>query len=129
MIAVPYIPPLSAVVFVCSFIPVAGVVLSTVPIGLVALLTAGWTKVALVVLMVIVVHIVEAYALNPAIYSQSLDVHPIVVIGALVAAEHVFHGPWGLVLAAPLAGFLCELLLVPEVGEAPTSRPVVAAPP
>jgi len=64
--------------------------------------------------MVILVHIVEAYLLNPVIYASSLDVHPIVVLSALVAAEHVFHGPWGLVLAAPLAGFACEMLLQQE---------------
>ena len=42
LLKVPYLIPLNAIVFACSFIPVAGVVLSTVPIGIVALLTAGW---------------------------------------------------------------------------------------
>ena len=47
------------------------------------------------------VHFVGAYGLNPAIYSAHLKLHPLLVLTALVVAEHSF-GVWGLLLAVPL---------------------------
>jgi predicted PurR-regulated permease PerM len=68
---------LSVLVFLCSFVPVAGVIISTVPIGLVAFTESGLLQLGLVVLMVILIHAVEAYILNPVIYSGVYAVpHP-----------------------------------------------------
>ncbi|CAI5482152.1 unnamed protein product [Closterium sp. Yama58-4] len=92
---------LSAVVFVFSFVPVAGVVISTVPMGLVALSEGGVVKVVLVVLMVVLMHALEAYILNPAIYSAHLKLHPILTLAVLLIAEHAM-GVWGLLVAVPL---------------------------
>ncbi|CAI5961186.1 unnamed protein product [Closterium sp. NIES-65] len=92
---------LSAVVFVFSFVPVAGVVISTVPMGLVALSEGGVVKVVLVVLMVVLMHALEAYILNPAIYSAHLKLHPILTLAVLLVAEHAM-GVWGLLVAVPL---------------------------
>ena len=39
----------------------------------------GFIKLALVILMVVCVHFVEAYMLNPAIYSAHLKLHPLMV--------------------------------------------------
>eukprot|EP00877_Chromochloris_zofingiensis_P004002 jgi/Chrzof1/13602/Cz08g03250.t1 len=50
---------LSLFVFICSFIPIAGVIISTTPIGFVALTEYGFMKLALVILMVTGVHFVE----------------------------------------------------------------------
>lgn len=44
----------------CSFIPVAGCIISTFPIGFVALTEYGFLKLALVILMVFGVHVVGA---------------------------------------------------------------------
>lgn len=66
---IPGVGFLSLIVFFCSFIPVAGVVLSTVPIGFVALTEYGIARLVAVIIMVLIAHAVEAYLLNPAIYS------------------------------------------------------------
>jgi AI-2E family transporter len=58
----------------------------------------GALQLALVVLMVTAVHFVEAYGLNPAIYSAHLKLHPLLVLTVLVVAEHSL-GVWGLMLA------------------------------
>jgi AI-2E family transporter len=92
---------------VCSFIPVAGCIISTFPIGFVALTEYGFMKLALVILMVFGVHIVEAYGLNPAIYSAHLRLHPLLVLAVLVVAEHSL-GVWGLLLAVPLTVFTLD---------------------
>lgn len=107
VLAVPGIGLLSLFVFICSFIPVAGVIISTVPIGFVALTEYGFSKLALVILMVVLVHFVEAYALNPAIYSAHLKLHPLLVLSVLVIAEHSM-GVAGLLLAVPLSVFALD---------------------
>ncbi|KAH9551985.1 hypothetical protein CY35_09G042000 [Sphagnum magellanicum] len=84
---------LSVLVFLCSFVPVAGVIISTVPIGLVAFTESGLLQLGLVVLMVILIHAVEAYILNPVIYS-----------------EHTL-GVWGLLVAVPMAVFFSEYII------------------
>ena len=59
-------------------------------------------QLALVVLMVTLIHFIEAYGLNPAIYSAHLKLHPLLVLTVLVVAEHSL-GVWGLLLAGVLA--------------------------
>lgn len=58
-------------------------------------------QLGLVGLMVTLVHFVEAYGLNPAIYSHHLKLHPLLVLSVLVVAEHSL-GVWGLLLAGRL---------------------------
>ncbi len=56
------------------------------------------SQLALVILMVTGIHFIEAYGLNPAIYSAHLKLHPLLVLTVLVVAEHSL-GVWGLLLA------------------------------
>ncbi|GAX80385.1 hypothetical protein CEUSTIGMA_g7824.t1 [Chlamydomonas eustigma] len=107
LLQIPGLAILSLFVFVCSFIPIAGCILSTVPIGFVALTEYGFFKLAMVICMVIFVHFVEAYFLNPAIYSAHLKLHPLLVLSVLVVAEHSI-GVWGLLLAVPLTVFMLD---------------------
>ena len=67
-------------------------------------------KLALVILMVTCVHFVEAYGLNPAIYSAHMKIHPLIVLCVLVVAEH-HMGIWGLLLAVPLTVFTHDFLI------------------
>ena len=101
-------------VLLCSFIPVAGLVLSTIPMMLVALSEYGVASAALVLLMVAVVHLVEAYVANPQIYSSLLELHPILVLSALYVAEH-FFGPKGMLLAVPFAEYIIEDVVMGRV--------------
>jgi len=122
LMSIPGVGLLSLFVFICSFIPIAGVIISTTPIGFVALTEYGFMKLALVIIMVTGVHFVEAYMLNPAIYSAHLKLHPLMVLSALVVAEHSM-GVWGLLLAVPMTVFALDYLIrypdssVTEVGE------------
>jgi predicted PurR-regulated permease PerM len=50
---------------------------------------------------------VEAYGLNPAIYSAHLKLHPLMVLAVLVMAEHTL-GVWGLLLAVPMTVFFLD---------------------
>ena len=93
---------LSTIVFFCSFIPVLGVFISTTPIGLVALSTGGFGLVLECIGVVIVVHMVEAYVLNPRITGSYVHLNPVFVLVVLFVGEHLF-GIWGLILGVPVA--------------------------
>lgn len=107
LLDIPGIGLLSLFVFVCSFIPIAGCFISTVPVGFVALTEYGFMRLLLVILMVFFVHFVEAYFLNPAIYSAHLKLHPLMVLSVLVVAEHSI-GVLGLLMAVPLTCFALD---------------------
>ena len=110
MLQLPGVAFLSLIVFFCSFIPVAGVIISTAPIGFVALTEYGIGRLVGVIVMVVAAHAVEAYLLNPAIYAAHLKLHPAVVIAILVVAEHAL-GVWGLLLAVPITVFVIEFMV------------------
>ena len=88
--------------FFCSFIPVLGVFLSTVPICLVALPAGGLALVLKCIGMVLVVHAVEAYVVNPRITGSLVHLNAVFVLTILVVGEH-FFGLWGLLLGVPVA--------------------------
>ncbi|KAG2430880.1 hypothetical protein HXX76_009854 [Chlamydomonas incerta] len=122
LLAIPGMGLLSLFVFLCSFIPIMGCIISTIPIGFVALTEYGFVKLAMIIVMVAMVHFVEAYALNPAIYSAHLKLHPLMVLSVLLIAEHN-AGVWGLLLAVPSTVFALDYVIrypdhsVREVGE------------
>ena len=87
-----------------SLIPIFGSVLSTIPIALVALLTSPLT-VLLALGWIIFIHALEANFLNPKILGNTAQIHPVLVVLALVAGEH-FYGIIGALLAVPVASVL-----------------------
>ncbi|MAE77864.1 MAG: hypothetical protein CMJ85_13460 [Planctomycetes bacterium] len=104
-LGIPQIAFLSGVVFVCSFIPVAGVFISTLPICIVTLDHSGISLVLLAIGMIAVVHIVEGYVLNPLIFGTHLKLNPVVVMIVLLVG-HELAGIWGLLLGVPAITYL-----------------------
>ena len=102
MLGIPSVALLSLIVFVCSFIPVLGVFISTTPMVLVALNTGGLTLALGIVGMITIIHIIEAYGLNPMIYGKHLKLNPVLVLIILLIAYHSF-GLWGMILGVPVA--------------------------
>lgn len=96
---------LSLIVFLCGFIPVAGVFISSIPIGLVALQEGGGVLVAFALTLIVAVHLVEAYILNPRIYGKHLKINPVVVLIILTIAGKLFHA-WGLILGVPICTYV-----------------------
>lgn len=99
------IPFLSMVVFFCSFIPVAGVFISSIPICLVALQTAGIGLMLLSVGMITIIHMIEAYILNPRIYGHHMRLNPVIVLIILTVGGKMFH-VWGLILGVPICTYI-----------------------
>jgi len=112
-LGLPGIPFLSALVFVCSFVPLIGVFTSTLPMGLVALSEVGLAGFFQVLWMVFLVHAVEAYLLNPQIYSSKLKLHPLLVLVSLYITEHI-AGVTALFLAVPVTVFITKLVFIDD---------------
>ena len=104
LLGIPSVTLLSLIVFVCSFIPVLGVFISTTPIVLFALNTGGLTLSMGVIFLVVIIHVVEAYLLNPMIYGKHLKLNPVLVLIILLVAYHTF-GLWGMILGVPVAHY------------------------
>jgi len=96
---------LAVFVFVCSFIPVLGVFLSSVPICILGLQKGGFVLVLELILFVIFVHLVEAYVLNPKIMGAVMHIHFLAVLIILLVAGKLF-GFWGLLLGIPTFQYL-----------------------
>ncbi len=112
-----YVVFLSAVVFLCSFIPVAGVFISSVPIGLVALSKGGITLLMWSVVFITIIHMIEAYILNPRIYGAHLRMNPVLTLAILFVCEHLF-GVWGLILGVPVTSYLVRHVITDARAEA-----------
>jgi len=92
---------LGTIVFLFSFVPVAGVFISSIPICLIALQYSGFQTMLLAIGMITLVHMIEAYYLNPRIYGSKLKINPVIVLFILTIGGKLM-GFWGLVLGVPL---------------------------
>jgi len=106
---------LCAIVFVCSFIPVLGVVLSSVPISIVAIVQPGGSIFLAIqaIAAILVIHFIETSVLNPKILGEMLHLHPVLVLAVLAVGEH-FFGVWGLLLAVPVTVFIIRGVILNE---------------
>jgi predicted PurR-regulated permease PerM len=123
---------LSMIVFFFSFIPVLGVFISTTPAVLVAINTSGYSKAFGVIVLVTIIHMIEAYILNPLIYGRHLKLNPVLVLVILYVGNH-FFGLWGMVLGVPVTYyFLYYVFGVPRedglLEPAARPEPVVVQP-
>jgi predicted PurR-regulated permease PerM len=122
LLNIPSLLTLSLLVFACSFIPVAGVFISTTPIVLVALNNGGLALSLAVMVLITVVHLIEGYVLNPWIYGQHLSLNPVLVLIILFVGYHSF-GVWGMVLGLPVTlYFLTDVFGVQKEASAPPAE-------
>jgi predicted PurR-regulated permease PerM len=118
VLGIPLVAMLSVIVFACSFLPVIGVFLSTVPIVLVALNAGGLGLSVAAIALVAVIHAVEAYLLNPLIYGRHMKLNPVLTVIILYVAYHAF-GLWGMLLGVPVARYFIHDVLGVPLGNAP----------
>ncbi len=118
LLDIPLVAMLSVIVFVCSFVPVLGVLISTTPIVLVALNTGGPMLSLAAIGLVILIHAIEAYLLNPLIYGRHLKLNPVLTLIILYVGYHAF-GFWGMLLGVPVARYFIH-----DVFGVPFGRPI-----
>ena len=96
---------LAVIIFLCGFIPVAGTFISSAPICLIALETGGLNTMLLAIGLIMLIHFIESYFLNPKIYGATMRINPVIVLIILTVGGKLFH-VWGLVLGVPLCTYI-----------------------
>jgi predicted PurR-regulated permease PerM len=107
--AFPYLFTLWLIVFIAWFIPVLGVFISSIPILLIAFWIIWWyTIIVEIILLITIVHVIEAYYLNPKIISKFINLPVSLTFVVLIISEHLFGIAW-LIIWVSLFYFLIWL--------------------
>lgn len=105
----PSLIALGAMIFILSLIPVAGVIISFIPLSLIAFQIGGIMHIVYMIALVLIIHAIESYFLNPKFMSDKTDIPIFFTFIILIVSEH-FMGVWGLLLGIPLFIFIIDLL-------------------
>ncbi len=100
---------LGLMIFLLSLIPVAGVAISLVPLSIIAFRMGGVTQVLYVIVMILVIHALEAYLLNPKLMSIKTHLPVFFTFLVLIISEQLM-GIWGLIIGIPIFIFILDLL-------------------
>jgi predicted PurR-regulated permease PerM len=91
----PYILTLWLIVFIAWFIPILWVFISSIPILLIAYLTIWWWTILIsIILLIFIIHLIEAYYLNPKIVSSFLEIPVSLTFVILLISEQLFWIAW-----------------------------------
>ena len=85
---------------VLSIVPVFGTIISTIPCVLLALMQGWWQAIG-VLACILGIHFVDTNFFTPKIIGASANLHPAVIIFAILAGQYI-AGTLGLVLALPV---------------------------
>ena len=99
---------LGFMIFILGLIPVAGVVISFIPISIIAFTIGGIMKVVWVIVLIMALHALESYILNPKLMSMKTELPVFFTFVILIFGEH-FIGIWGLLVGLPLFMFFLDI--------------------
>lgn len=105
----PQLIGLGAMIFLLSLIPVAGVAISLVPLSIIAFNIGGFTYIVYVIIMIMIIHAIESYFLNPKLMSVKTNLPIFFTFLILILSEH-FMGIWGLIIGIPIFIFILDLV-------------------
>lgn len=110
----PQLLSLAIMIFLLSLIPVAGVLISCIPLTIIAYSVGGYKDVIYILLVVLFVHVLESYVLNPRLMANKTEIPMFFTFIILYLGESIF-GVWGLIVGIPIATFLLDLLNIKEI--------------
>ena len=87
----------------------SGVLISLSPLSIIAFVIGGATKMLMVWGIIVIIHTIEAYVLNPKFMSNKTELPVCFVFIILLVSEH-YLGVWGLLIGVPLFIFLMNAL-------------------
>ncbi|NMI06709.1 AI-2E family transporter [Paenibacillus sp. SZ31] len=117
----PYLFALTILVFMLSLVPVAGVIISLVPLCLIGYQMGGLKLSIIVIIMIIIIHALETYFLNPKLMAHKTKLPMFYTFIVLILSQH-FLGIWGLIIGIPIFVFLLDILDVNKMEK--TEEPV-----
>lgn len=105
----PHLIALGIMLFILGLVPVAGVIMSLIPLTIIAYSIGGPMYIVYILMIVMVLHAVEAYFLNPKLMSAKTNLPIFYTFMVILFSEH-FLGVWGLIIGIPLFMFLLDIL-------------------
>lgn len=112
IIGFPHLLGFGMMVMLLGLIPVAGVIISLVPLSIVAFNSGGFMQVVYVLLMIALLHAFEAYILNPKLMSEKTKLPIFYTLSILIVSEHI-AGVLGLIVGIPIFMFILDVIEVP----------------
>ncbi|HIZ96143.1 MAG TPA: AI-2E family transporter [Candidatus Ligilactobacillus excrementavium] len=122
LMKMPQLDTLVVMIFILSMIPVAGVIISAIPMSLIAYTEGGVKSVAYVLIMLLLIHALESYVLNPKLMSSKTNLPIFYTFVVLFVSQHIF-GTWGLIVGIPIFIFLLEVMGVKSSKGGQNDRP------
>jgi len=110
LLGVPLAIPIAILVFLGSFIPIVGAVVTGALAVFVALIYNGWVIALIMLGIVLLVQQVEGHVLQPLIMGTAVKVHPLGVVVA-VATGSLLAGIPGALFAVPVAAVLNVMIV------------------
>lgn len=109
----PQIIGLAIMIFFLGLIPVAGVIISLIPLTIIGFTIGGFLTVIYLLIAIMIIHAVEAYILNPKLMSSKTDLPVFYTFIVLIFSQN-FFGVWGLIIGIPVFVFLLDILDVTD---------------
>ncbi len=110
----PQLPSLAIMVFLLSMIPVAGVIISCIPLALIGYSVGGIQYVAYILVLILLIHTLETYVLNPQFMASRTKLPIFYTFVVLLIGERLF-GTWGLIVGIPIFTFFLDILGVKSI--------------
>ncbi|HKY68901.1 MAG TPA: AI-2E family transporter [Acidimicrobiales bacterium] len=101
--------PVAVITFFAAFLPFAGAVIAGAVAVLVTLVTAGFTPAVIVLVVAVLVQQFDNDLLAPIVFGKNLELHPLVVLAAIVGGSTLF-GAFGAILAVPTTAMTINVI-------------------
>lgn len=98
-------------IFILGMVPVAGVIISIMPLSIIAYSIGGINYNICVIILIVILHVLESYILNPKLMSHNTKLPVFITFLILIISEHLM-GIWGLIVGIPITMFILDILEV-----------------
>lgn len=109
ILGVPLALPLGVLVFIGSFIPILGALVTGALAVLLALVANGWVNALIMLAVVLIVQQAESHILQPLVMGKAVSLHPLAVVLA-VAGGSMIAGIAGALFAVPVMAVLSTMV-------------------
>ena len=127
ILGVPLALPLAILVFVSSFIPVVGALVSGVVAVLLALVANGLGNAVIMLVVVVAVQQLESHVLQPLVMGRAVSLHPVAVVLSVAAGSYLAGIP-GALFAVPMLAVANSAVRYISARAWETERAPVASP-
>lgn len=110
ILGVPFAVPLGVLVFLASFIPIVGAIVTGMIAVALALVNSGFNTALIMLLIILAVQQVESNLLQPALMSNAVNLHPMAVLLTVTAGGFIAGIP-GAIFGVPIVAFVNTVVL------------------